>query len=389
MFQFKFPDLGEGLFEGEIVKWLVGEGDSVKAEQNVLEVETAKAVVEITSPKAGIVKKILFKVGDVVKTGEVVFLLDTGDGVDESESQDERIILQTDKIPSVLAAEKSSMEILATPAVRKLARELKIDLININGTGPHGRITEDDVRKTLSGKVSGGDVERVKLHGIRKEIAESITKSKFTMPHATVMNDAHVTSLVAFRERIKPLGEKSNVKITFLPLVVKAVIESLKKHPILNSSLDSNTNEIVLKKFYNIGIAVDTPNGVVVPVIKSADKKSIIEISKEMVELSAKARDKRLSLDDIRHGTFTITNVGSVGARMSIPIINYGEAAILAMHTIFEAPVVKDGKIVVEKVLPFSVSFDHRIMDGAEASRFLNDVIVFLREPEWMMDLIE
>ncbi len=364
MFEFKFPDLGEGLFEGEIVKWLIQEGDSVKAEQNILEVETAKAVVEITSPKDGVVKKIFFKVGDIVKTGEVVFLLDTGDGRDD--------VLEI------------STEILATPAVRKLSRELKIDLANVKGSGPRGRITEDDVRNTLSGKIQNGEVERIKLHGIRREIAESITKSKFTIPHATVMNDAVVTNLVAFREKIKPIGENNGVKITYLPLIVKAVIESIKKHPVVNSSLDGNTNEIVIKKFYNIGIAVDTPNGVVVPVIKSADKKGIIEISREMVELSAKARDRKLSLDDIRHGTFTITNVGSVGAKMSIPIINYGEAAILAMHTIFDAPVIKEGKVVVEKVLPFSVSFDHRIMDGAEASRFLNDLIELLKEPEWM-----
>lgn len=383
MFEFKFPDLGEGLFEGEIVKWLIKEGDSVKAEQNILEVETAKAVVEITSPKNGVVKKIFFKVGEVVKTGEVVFLLDIGDGRDVVQ-EDEKIILQTDKISTVSKEEISSAEILATPAVRKLSRELKIDLANVKATGPRGRITEDDVRNTLSGKIQGGEVERIKLHGIRREIAESITKSKFTMPHATVMNDAVATNLVAFREKIKPIAEKNGVKITYLPLIVKAVIESLKKHPVINSSLDGNTSEIVVKKFYNIGIAVDTLQGVVVPVIKNADKKSIIEISRDMEVLSKKARDRRLSLDDVRGGTFTITNVGSVGAKMSIPIINYGEAAILAMHTISDSVAVKEGKIVIEKVLPFSVSFDHRILDGAEASRFLNDVIELLKSPEWM-----
>jgi len=387
MFQFKFPDLGEGLFEGEIVKWLVKEGDSVKSEQNVLEVETAKAVVEITSPKDGIVKKILFKVGDVVKTGEVVFLLDTGDGVDESESQDERIILQTDKIPSVLAAEKSSTEILATPAVRNLAKQLNADLNIIKGTGPEGRITIEDVQKAAGAtkkeehagiKVTRkydffGYVDRVPLHGVKKIVAQKMAESIFTAVQLTNMHETDVTGLAALREKEKSQYEKEGIKLTFMPYIVKAVALCLKEHPYLNTSLEGE--EIILKKYYNIGEAVDTEEGLIVPVVKGAEAKDIKTIAKDIDKLANDARSKRTNLMDLRGDTFSVSNLGSVGVEFFTPIINYPESAILGVGRVTEKPVVRSGKIEIRKMLPLSLTYDHRIVDGAQAARFVADLM--------------
>jgi pyruvate dehydrogenase E2 component (dihydrolipoamide acetyltransferase) len=382
LYEFKLPDLGEGLSEGEIVRWNVKEGDNVKEDQNVLEIETAKAIVEIPTPKSGTINQIFFKEGNVVKVGEVLFSLN----IKESKIDilpESKLLSPVKKISERNFSESTA---LATPKVRKLARELQVDINSIKPTRVNNRITEEDLRNYvgLSKSEESLPIERIKLHSIRREIAEKITKSAFNIPHATVMHDAIVTKLVEFRERIKQLGLQKGIKVTYLPLILKAVVLALEKYPYFNSTLSLDTNEIIVKKYFNIGIAVDTPYGVVVPVIKFADKKDIFELAKEMEFLSGKARNRQLTIADVSGGTFTVTNVGAVGSKLSTPIINYPECAILAIHRITDSVVVVDNKITIQKVMPMAITFDHRIVDGAQTARFMNEVIRLLERPEWM-----
>jgi len=391
MAEFKLPDIGEGIAEGEILKWLVSEGDKISEEQPLVEVMTDKVNVQIPSPWSGSVRKILAKEGEFVKVGQVIVVIDSGDAPVRAEQR---------PMPGRPAAEGSASVgrqpesagpagILATPATRRLAREMGVDVTTLRGTGQMGRITEDDVRKAAGSHQQAPVVtaansaeERVPLRGLRKIVAERMTKSIHTTAQVTHVDEADMTEVVLLRESLKGTAEKRGLKLSFLPLLVKVTVAALKEFPYVNASLDEQTNEIVLKKTYNIGIATDTENGLVVPVVRDADKKDIYEIAGEIQQLAAKARSGQLTLEDVHGPTFTITNVGSVGGLFATPIINYPESAILGTHKISKRPVVRDGRIEVRDVMFLSLSFDHRIFDGAYAARFVNKVVGIVQDPK-------
>jgi pyruvate dehydrogenase E2 component (dihydrolipoamide acetyltransferase) len=433
--EFKFPDVGEGIAEGEIVKWRVKEGDSVKEHDTLVEIETDKAIVEIPSPATGTILKILHKEGDTVKVGETLVVI--GDknetlattsiamaaanipkqetkqpvikpagavGYLEEAPDLEEATETTEPVPISQDTVKSS--IYATPAVRRLARDMGVDISKIKGTGIGGRVTEEDVRSfarntglsqikenlpQVQAKVQKkydmyGYIERVPLKGVRKVIAEHMVESMRTIPHVTHMEEADVTLLHRHREREKRLAEAKGVKLTYLPFVIKACISALKKHPMFNSTLDEEHNEIIVKKYYNIGVAVATDNGLMVPVIKIADQKSIMAIAREISQLAEKARSREIDLSDLKGGTFTITNIGSLGGTFATPIINHPEVAILALGKIVDRlSVDKEGKIRVRKILPLSLSFDHRVVDGADAAEFVNTIKEILEDPDRIM----
>ncbi|HEX7372272.1 MAG TPA: dihydrolipoamide acetyltransferase family protein, partial [Thermodesulfobacteriota bacterium] len=290
-------------------------------------------------------------------------------------------------------------QILAVPMVRKLASDLKVDLLTVKGTGPQGRITKEDVLKASKEKKAPpkevpakevketltsdahGVVERVPLRGLRRTIAQAMVKSKSTIPHAAGIDEADITQLVALKARAKERAVQKKIRLTFLPFVMKSLVAALQEHPYLNASLDDEKGEIILKKYYNIGVAVDTKDGLMVPVVKNVKGKNIFHLATELTELSDKARARSIDLADLKGGTFTITNFGAMGGLYGFPIIHHPEVAILGMGKIFEKPVVKEGKIEIRKVLPLSLSFDHRVVDGAEAVRFMNTVIQLLEDP--------
>jgi pyruvate dehydrogenase E2 component (dihydrolipoamide acetyltransferase) len=291
---------------------------------------------------------------------------------------------------------------LAAPAVRALAKELGVDINQVKGTGPEGRILEKDVRQSAEKKEKPpaeevkapkkvkkydmyGYIEHIPLRGVRRSIAKAMVKSKYTAPHVTAMDEADVTELWKIREKEKKAAEKKGIKLTILPFIIKAVIGGLGEHPYLNASLDDENEEIILKKYFNIGVATDTPEGLMVPVVKNAIEKSILQLAEELIQLTEKARNRKIDLADLKGGTFTITNYGTVRGIYGTPIINYPEVAILGTGRIEEKPVVRDGKIEIRRILPLALSFDHRVVDGAEAARFLNTVIARLEDPDLIL----
>jgi len=400
----KLPDIGEGIAEGEILKWLVKDGESVKEEQPLVEVMTDKVNVQIPSPWTGTVSKILAKEGETVKVGQVIIVIDSGpDDQPAAPRQAMPGSQPSTAVSQPLQAQPQSSAaavegVLATPATRKLAREMGVDVTKVRGSGSMGRITEEDIKKAATqGRATGGQAtaaspsvvrpneERVPVRGLRKIVAERMAKSIHTTAQVTHVDEADMTELVLLREAFKGSAEKRGVKLTFLPLMIKAVIPGLKEFPYVNASLDEEAGEIILKKSYNIGIATDTENGLVVPVVKDADRKDVFEIAAEIQQLAAKARSGQLTLDDVHGSTFTITNQGSVGGLFATPIINYPEAAILGTHKISKRPLVRDGKIEIRDVMYLSLSFDHRIFDGAYAARFVNKVIGVIQDPKLLL----
>ncbi len=413
--EFKFPDVGEGITEGEIVKWRVKEGDTINEHDTLVEIETDKAIVEIPSPASGTILKIYHKEGDTVKVGEtLVSIGEKGEkpapvvkpagAVGYLEEAPEEVPQK--KEPVVTREVAESQLVLATPAVRRLARDLGIDLSKVRGTGADGRITEEDVRKfaqqsgakkieeklpQVQARIEKkydvfGYIERIPLKGVRKSIAKHMVESIFTAPHVTHMDEVDVTRLHNHREREKRIAEAKGIKLTYMPFIIKACIAALKKHPSFNAAFDDEHEEIILKKYYNIGIAVDTENGLMVPVIKGADQKNIFSLAREIVELAERARSRELDLADFKGGTFTITNIGSLGGIFATPIINHPEVAILAVGRIVDRLVVdKEKKIHVRKILPLSLAFDHRVVDGADAAEFMNALKERLEDPDLLM----
>lgn len=404
-YEFKFPDIGEGLTEGEIVRWLVREGDEIKEGQPMVEVETDKALAEIPSPKTGVVLKIMAREKEIVKVGQVIILL--GERGELPKPKSVGVVGELEEAPEEVASPEKGLEVsptappservLATPAVRALARELRVDIQKVAGSGPDGRVLEKDVREAASkekplpepmvkaAKVKKYDlygyIEHVPLRGVRRSIAKAMVKSKFTAPHVTAIDEADVTALWEIREREKKVAESKGVKLTLMPFLVKGVVAGLKAHPYLNATLDDENEEILLKKYYNIGIATDTPEGLMVPVLKNAGDQTILQLAREMAELSEKARTRKIDLADLKGGTFTITNFGSVRGIFGTPIINHPEVAILGVGRLQEKPVVRGEKIESRRMLPLSLSFDHRVVDGAEAARFLATLIAYLEDP--------
>ena len=413
VYEFRLPDIGEGVAEGEVVKWLVKEGDAVKENQPLVEIMTDKVNVEIPSPKQGIIQKLMAKEGEVVKVGQALLAIEEKGG-QPSVSVLERAAVATkpslptsaktptiarqQEIPLATAPQASRKpdEVLATPATRKLARDLGVDLTIVQGTGRGDRITDEDVQRfkqlgrtvaavTVTTSGPRGVEERVPLRGIRRKVAEHMLKSKNATAQVTHVDEVDMTEVVQLRERANASAEKRGVKLTYLPFVIKALIPALKQYPYLNSSFDDEKEEIVLKKYYNIGIATDTESGLVVPVVKDAEHKSITQLAIEIATLSEKAHAGQLALNEVQGSTFTITNVGGIGGVFATPIINYPEVAILGLHKITKRSVVKDNQITIRDMTYLSLSFDHRVLDGAMAARFVNTIKQYLEDPKLLL----
>jgi pyruvate dehydrogenase E2 component (dihydrolipoamide acetyltransferase) len=444
------PELAESVVEGEILKWMVEEGDYVKKDQPFVEVMTDKVTVELPSPYEGVLLKKLAKEGEVVKVHAPIALIaepgEAVEGVREAppvQAVEERSIVEPGLPPkedredlslfrpdptevavkNPFLAERPKEErgrVLAVPAARKLARELGIPIEAVPGSGPLGRVRVEDVRayaEKLKAPPSPAPApaspppqeapapvgfppppryaspkgyehleERVPLRGIRRTIAQGLWQSHLYTVRTLNVDEADLTELVALRERLKGEAEAQGVKLTYLPFIVKAVVRALKKYPMLNTSLDEEKGEVVYKRYYHIGIAVATERGLIVPVVRDADRKSLLELAREIALLSQKAREGRLAPEEVSGSTFTITNIGSVGATLSFPIINVPEAAILGVHSIRKRPwVMPDGSIQARDIMFLSLSFDHRLVDGAEAAMFTREVIRLLEKPETLM----
>jgi pyruvate dehydrogenase E2 component (dihydrolipoamide acetyltransferase) len=390
--EFKFPDVGEGIAEGEIVRWLVKEGDWIKEDQELVEVETDKAVLTLNSPYTGKIEKLYGNEGEIIEVGAVLTTVQDTEDVTpaaESEKKDSGTVVGS-------LGEEKEIEIvrpvLATPAVRALAKEMNLDLTQVKGTGPGGRITKEDVER-LAEKIAApmgaadtyGPIEKIPLRGLRRTIAKRMAEASKRVAEVTIWEDADITELEQLRAKERARTEAQGVKLTYLPFLIKASLAALKAHPYLNASLDEAAEEIVLKRYYNIGIAVDTSDGLIVFVVKEADQKNILDLAREGAALAEKARHRKIDLPELRGSTFTITNYGVVGASYGTPIINYPEVAILGLGKIEDRPVVREGQIVIRKIMPLSLAFDHRVIDGVEAGRFLGVVIQHLQEPELML----
>jgi pyruvate dehydrogenase E2 component (dihydrolipoamide acetyltransferase) len=415
---FKLPALGENIAGGDVTSVLVREGDVIAANDSVLEIETDKAVVEIPCPHAGKITKILVTKGQAIKVGQPVLSVETESASAESTSvaapaKTQAVVSETEAEPA------GAQEIPAGPEARRLARELGVDLARMKGTGRDGRISVEDVRAAAAqatpaseppkqpeppessaggipaqrgslepavppgvlGEDAYGHVRREPLSRIRRTIAAQMTKSASTIPHVTNFDDADVTELERLRKTIPPAFLGPTVKLTAMSFALKAVALALRQHPLLNASLDEEKGEIVYKQYVNIGVAVDTPRGLVVPVIRNADRLGILDIARELTLLAARARAAEFGVDELRGGTFTISNLGAVGGIYSTPIINHPEVAILLLGRSRWLLGVHEGKIEGRLKMPLSLSFDHRVVDGAAATRFLNDVIDYLQSP--------
>ncbi|HXW95344.1 MAG TPA: dihydrolipoamide acetyltransferase family protein [Nitrososphaerales archaeon] len=399
-YQFKLPDIGEGVAEGEILKWMANVGDQIKEDQPLVEIMTDKVNVQLPAPRTGKVLQILAKEGEVAKVGQTIMIIDDGSG-------DAQPPAATDIAPQTAAPPQPqqsapSQSVLATPATRRLARELGVDISLVKGSGAQGRITDDDVKRFSSGPSTGPSTvaiqgprpaahgpgpreELVPLRGVRKTISERMLKSLQTTAQVTHVDEADMTELVLLREAFKGSAEKRGVHLTFIPFIIKALVPALKEFPYVNSSLDEQAGNIVLKKYYNIGIATDTEQGLVVPVVRDVDRKDIFDLAGEIEILADKARKGQLTLDEVRGGTFTITNVGAIGGLFATPIVNVPEVAILGLHKIAKRPVVRDGKVEVRDTTYFSLSFDHRVVDGAYAARFTSRVIETVQDTKKLL----
>ncbi|MBB6021511.1 pyruvate dehydrogenase E2 component (dihydrolipoamide acetyltransferase) [Paenibacillus sp. JGP012] len=434
-FEYKFPELGEGLHEGEIIKMHIKVGDKVTDDDIIMEVQNDKAVVEVPCPVNGTVTEVFAKDGQICHVGEVVAVIDAEGELPEQDDApagdqgaQEKDAAQggADTSGSSAAASSSNAaqeggsnsvpavpakDVLATPSVRKFAREQGVDIAQVNGTGNNGKVTKEDVESFKNGGGSSAAVsseapaqeekksaapaaaaadqrleeERVPFKGIRKAISNAMVKSAYTAPHVTIMDEVDVTELVAFRTRMKPIAEKKGTKVTYLPFIVKALVAASRQFPALNAMIDEEANEIVYKKYYNIGIATDTDNGLIVPVIKDADRKSIWMIADSIRDLAARGREGKLSANEMKGSTISISNIGSAGGMFFTPIINFPEVAILGTGRISEKAVIKNGEVVAAPVMALSLSFDHRIIDGATAQNFMNYIKQLLANPELLV----
>ncbi|BDG45167.1 dihydrolipoamide acetyltransferase family protein [Saccharococcus caldoxylosilyticus] len=395
-YEFKLPDIGEGLHEAEIIRWLIQEGDEVAADQPIAEIQTDKAMVEITTPVAGKVVALAGPEGATVKVGEALIVVEQETG---SAGQQEADSVE----PAPLQRKK---RVIAAPSVRKRAREMGVPIEEVEGSGEGGRVTLADLERyvkeresaaaaaapsleTAKPSAGGNDgavkEERLPIRGLRKKIAEKMVKSAYTAPHVTGMDEVDVTKLVEIRTVLAKQLESESIKLTYLPFVIKAVTRALQEHPIFNAMVDEETNEIVLKKEYHIGIATATKEGLVVPVIKHADQKSIRELAMEIADLSEKAHRHTLRIDELQGSTFTITSTGAGGGWFATPIINYPEVAILGVHAIKRRPAVVGDEIVIRDMMGLSLTFDHRVIDGEPAGRFMRTVARILEHPEQLL----
>lgn len=431
VYQFKLPDIGEGIAEGEIVKWFVKPGDKIEEDDTLLEVQNDKSVEEIPSPVTGTVKNVLVPEGTVANVGDVLVEIDApghnGPATAAPATETAQATSTASSAPAPSAATSSTVveasdpnkRVLAMPSVRQYAREKDVDISQVTATGKGGRVIKEDIDQFLAGggvpaatsttaptetattvakaETAGsapkaftsnlGDMEeRVAMTPTRKAIAKAMVNSKHTAPHVTLFDEVEVSSLWNHRKKFKEVAAENGTKLTFLPYVVKALTATMKKYPVLNASIDDAKQEIVYKHYYNIGIATDTDHGLYVPNVKNADQKGMFAIADEINEKAQLAHDGKLAADDMRNGTITISNIGSVGGGFFTPVINYPEVAILGVGTIAQQPIVNgDGEMVVGRVMKLSLSFDHRIVDGATAQKAMNNIKRLLADPELML----
>ena len=433
MYDFKFSDVGEGLHEGVILEWHFKVGDFVKEGQLICVVETDKVNAELTAPVSGVVTKLGREVGQTIHVGETLIIIDDGQTSDapkveakeapkakvekevtkqaagEGEENEQGVIGEIEVSSAVMASSsegvsetkaetKSTARVLATPAARKLARDLKVDINSIKGTGPHGRVMKEDIlavggNANTQVSVSApkveiskeGAVEIVPITKLRKAIVSAMTRAKQIIPHTTLIVELEVDELVQLRQSLKDQSLYQDVKITYMPFIMKAVVKALQAFPIFNSSFDQANDQVVLKKFYNIGMAVDTPDGLIVPVIKAANQLTILGLAKETKRLADLTRDRKVQLSDLKDATFSITNFGSIGVPFGTPIINHPEVAILGIGNISQKPVIRHNQVVPGYVMPLSLAVDHRIIDGADAGRFLKLVKQLLEQPALLL----
>ncbi|MCS6914745.1 MAG: dihydrolipoamide acetyltransferase family protein [Myxococcales bacterium] len=392
-FEFRLPDIGEGVVEGEVVRWLVEEGQTVREDQPMVEVMTDKATVEIPSPRAGRVRRILTPAGTICPVGGVMVVIDD-EGQPEPRHHDRPAAPvaapAVEQTGQAVPTPPTRGKVLATPATRQLARQLGVEIQTLRGTGPGGRITREDVQAaarsaTLAASARRPEAqatdERMPFRGVRRKIADNMIRSKHNAAHFTYVEECDATELVALRARARQRAEERGIKLSYLPFIIKAVISGLKKYPVLNATLDTEREEIVLRRQYHIGIATATEAGLVVPVVRDADQLNLLQLAAQIEQLSDKARAGRASREELTGSTFTITSLGTLGGVLATPIINFPEVAILGVHKMKEAPVVRGGQIVIRTMMNLSLSLDHRIVDGYQGAQFLAHVISMLEDP--------
>lgn len=451
-FEFKLPDLAEGMIEGEVVSWLVGVGDTIKPEQPVAEVMTDKATVVIPAPHPGQVIELSYAEGDIATVGTTLFVLEVAGNVEasnaassvaaglpqaqmqtspaESEPASRETVRHGATVPPVSTAPRiprGAGKALATPATRRLAREMGIDIGVVVGSGPHNRVTKDDVRghAVASAGVPGAAAprprrvsaptaqhipasmpatvaqsyaytpshatvgqeseERIKLRGLRRVIHDTMARSMSTAAHFTYVDEVDCENLVKARQRLKPAAEARGVRLSYLPFIAKATLLALRRHPKVNAVMDDEAGEIVLKKHYHLGVAAATPAGLVVPVVRHADQLTLLDLAGHIQDLGAKSRDNRLTPQELSGSTFTISSLGKLGGLLATPIINHPEVAILGIHNMTKRAVVRGDAIVARQMMNISLSFDHRIIDGHEGAAFAQTIKVYLEDPELMM----
>ncbi len=441
-FEFHLPDLAEGMTEAEVVGWKVKEGDAVALDQPLVEVMSDKATVEIPSPRAGTLSRINFREGQVCKVGEVLFVIDeagkaasapsasasasasaaapatpvarkaNGNGQGHTATPVAAPAARASAPPAAHAPEvidaRPGQRVLATPATRRLARQLGVELRGVPATGRNGRVTSDDVRRTAEGGprqtggqtaqsrgfapmaiASGGEEERIPLRGLRKRIADNMARSVATAAHFTYVEEVDATELVAVRKRAAERASERGIKLTYLPFIVKAVVAGLKRWPQLNASLDETTQEIVRKKYYHVGIAAQGPQGLMVTVVRDADRRSIFDLAAEMDRLGKAVQDGTATRQDLTGSTFTISSLGKLGGVMATPIINFPEVAILGVHEMKQRPAVVDGEIAIRWLMNLSISVDHRLADGWDGAMFVQEIKSLLEDPTLMfMEMI-
>ena len=410
--EFKLPDLGEGVEAGDVVGVLVAEGDTVEIDQGVVELETDKALVEVPSSVAGTVTKIHISAGDRVPVGSLLISVEEDEKSvptapePEAEAPAPKEETQVAEAPAPTPSRPPAPTfngdpIPAAPSTRRLARELGVDLTQVAGSGPGGRISQDDIKAAVRNRQTGGfaptapvelpdfsrwgNIERQPLSKVRQIIAKNMSQAWQQVAHVTQFDRADVTDLEAFRQRNKERTEAYGAKLTPTVLALKAIITALKTFPQFNASLDAGANEIILKHYYNLGIAVDTERGLLVPVIKDVDRKDILKLALELGDISNRARTNKIGLDELQGGTFTITNLGSLGVGEFTPIVNHPEVAIMGLGRAREEATVREGRIEPRLIMPLALSYDHRVIDGADGARFMRKIVDALENPELML----
>jgi len=402
-YEFKLPDIGEGVIEGEIVRWLVKEGDTLRMDQPMVEVMTDKATVEIPSPRAGTVLQRMFAEGKICPVGQVLIRIEESAGAaaegnahEAGRGRARKSIVPQGAIPTEPLV-TTGASVLATPATRKLARELGVDLKTVMPTGPAGRVTSADVQAAANPQnrdtvipsvprtaISSGEDVRVPFRGMRRTIAERLVASKHKAAHFTYVEEVDATALVALRDKANARLSSDGLKISYLPFIIKAAVDGLKRFPQLNAMLDEAAGEIVQRRSYHIGIASATEAGLVVPVVKNADQLSLVQLARETQRLAKATKDGKATREDLTGSTFTITSLGTLGGLHATPIINFPEVAILAIHKIEKRAVVIEDKVTIRERMNLSISVDHRLVDGHEAASFVAVVKESLETPGLM-----